>query len=134
MKNHILTFDEFLNESTHSNLEKFLGTTLSDESKGYYWIFTNSTIRNGVFTGNINDEGGHGKFSRSEVEKDLENDKKVVDKKLKLLKQAIDEFNRENKTSLKHTYKLNKPVIKTGRRQGDTTYDADSLVASVTIK
>ncbi len=135
MKN-LPTFDQFLNESRESQktLEIFLRTTLSDEKKGYYWIFTNSTLRNGVLTGNINDVGIHGKFSRSAVEDDLKNDKEVVDKKLALLKTALGEFNQENNTNFKLEYALNKPVIKTTRWQGDTAYDAESLTAKVTIK
>jgi hypothetical protein len=141
MKN-LETFESFtsLNEATresksnHSDLVKFMKTTLRDEAKGYYWIFTNSSVSDGVFRGNINDTGGHGKYSKSEVEKDLKNDQEIVDQKLKLLKTAIDEFNRENKASLKFTYTLNKPIIKTSTRQGDTVYDADSMVASVIIK
>lgn len=120
--------------STHDELVKFSKTTLTDEPKGYYWIFTNSNISNGVFKANINDEGGHGKYSRAEVEKDLKNDQRVVDEKLKLLQKAIGEFNQENKTSLRFTHTLNKPKIKTSMRQGDTVYSADSLVASVIIK
>jgi len=120
--------------STQSDLVKFSRTTLTNEPKGYYWIFNNSFINNGVFKANINDEGGHGKHSRAEVEKDLKNDQQVVAKKLKLLQQAIDEFNQENKTSFRFTHTLNKPKIKTSLRQGDTVYSADSLIASVIIK
>ncbi len=120
--------------SMHDELVKFSRTTLTDEPKGYYWIFTNSSISNGVFKGNINDQGGHGKYSKAEVEKGMENDQRVVAEKLELLKAAIDEFNQENKTSFRFTYTLNKPKIKTSLRQGDTVYSADSLVASVIIK
>ena len=131
--------------STQSELVKFSRTTLTNEPKGYYWIFTNSNISNGVFRGNINDEGGHGKRSssrvsgyreraRSRIANDLKDDQKVVNEKLKLLQKAIDEFNQENKTSLRFTYTLNKPEIRTSRMQGDTVYSADSLVASVIIK
>ena len=120
--------------STQSELVKFSRTTLTNEPIGYYWIFNNSFISNGVFKGNINDEGGHGKRSRSRVENDLKDDQKVVNEKLKLLQKAIDEFNQENKTSLRFTHTLNKPKIKTSQWQGDTVYSAESLVASVIIK
>ena len=120
--------------SAQSELVKFSRTTLTDEPKGYYWIFNNSFISNGVFKGNINDEGGHGKRSRADIAKDLENDQQIIDRKLKLLQKAIGEFNQENKTSLQFTHTLNKPKIKTSLRQGDTVYSADSLVASVIIK
>ena len=120
--------------STQSELVKFSRTTLTDEPKGYYWIFTNSNISNGSFKGNINDEGGHSKRSRSRVENDLRDDQKVVNEKLKLLQKAIDEFNSENNTSLKFTYTLNKPTIKTSQWQGDTVYSAENLIATVIIK
>ena len=117
-----------------SKLEKFLKNTLTDEKKGYYWIFTNNTLKNGVLTGNINDHGMHEKSSKSEIVNALKKDKQKVDKKLTLLKNAIKEFNKKNNTSLKFKYTLNKPVIKTNRWQGDIVYETDSLVAKVTIK
>ena len=131
-----IKLSKLFNESkkSHNQLETFLRTTLSDEKKGYYWIFTNSVLKNGVLFGNINDTGQHSKFSRSEVENDLKKDKQIVDKKLALLKTALDEFNQENNTNFELKYTLNKPVIKTKRRQGELLYEAESLVAEVTIK
>lgn len=136
MKN-IATFEEFINESKsskHEMLEKFLNTTLKDEDKGYYWIFTGNTLRNGVLTGNINDPGVYSRHSRSEVEEGLKNDKKEIEYRISLLKKALEEFNKENKTNFKFKYTLNDPVIKTGKWQGSTVYDAPNLIASVTIK
>jgi len=135
MKN-LKTFDNFLNESnkdSYKNLRKFLETTLTDEKKGYYWIFTNSTLKGDKLSGNINDNGGLGKYSRTEVEDDLKNDKKEVDKKIKLLEQAIKEFNEENNVNLIFTYKLNNPKITTNTWQGSVVYDSENLVASVII-
>jgi hypothetical protein len=135
MKN-LKTFDAFLNESnkdSYKNLRKFLETTLTDEKKGYYWIFTNSTLKGDKLSGNINDNGGLGKYSRTEVEDDLKNDKKEVDKKIKLLEQAIKEFNKENNVNLIFTYKLNNPKITTNTWQGSVVYDSENLVASVII-
>jgi hypothetical protein len=132
---NIQTFEEFiLEDSKYSILRTFLETTLRDERKGYYWIFTNNVLQGNTLTGNINDGGGHGKYSKSEVEDDLRQDKIIIDRRLNLLKQAINEFNRENKTNLKFTYKLNSPTIKTGKWGSNTTYDADNLTAEVTIK
>ena len=132
-------YDESVNEgSTYNILRKFLETTLRDENKGYYWIFTNNVLdgntHKNTLVGHINDEGGHGKYSKSEVEDDLKRDEVTVNRKLKLLKQAIDEFNKENKTNLKFTYKLNNPIIKPGNSGGFKVYDADNLIANVTIK
>ena len=139
MKNYINTFEEFLNEklnegSSYALLKKFLEDTLSDEEKGYYWIFTNSVLDRKKLTGNINDDGGHGKSSRSAVEADLKTDKINVDKKLELLKRAIEEFNKENNSNLQFTHKLNNPKIETENYGGRTVYRSDSLVASVTIQ
>ena len=138
MKN-IKLFEDFLNENlneanSYALLNKFLEKTLSDEEKGYYWIFTNNVLNGKKLTGNINDNGGHGKSSRSEVEANLKTDKTNVDKKLELLKQAIEEFNKENSSNLQFTYKLNNPKIKTEDYGGRIVYNSESLVASVTIK
>ena len=139
MKN-LHTFAEFLNESqinegnSYALLRKFLEETLRDEEKGYYWIFTNNVLDRKKLTGNINDTGGHGKNSRSEVEADLKTDKINIDKKLELLKRAIEEFNKENSSNLQFTYKLNNPKIETEYYGGRKVYNSESLVASVTIQ
>jgi hypothetical protein len=138
MKNYINTFEEFLNEdlnegNSYALLNKFLEKTLSDEEKGYYWIFTNSVLDRKKLTGNING-GGHGKSSRSAVEADLKIDKTNIDKKIELLKKAIEEFNKENNSNLQFTHKLNNPKIETENYGGRTVYRSDSLVASVTIQ
>lgn len=122
-------------ESRHDLLLKLLKVTLRDEDSGYYWIFTNSTLDGNKLTGNINDEGGHGKHSKSEVEKRLKEDKVKIDRKLDLLKKAIGEFNKENNSDLKFTYKLNSPSIKTNNwKEFGRTYDSESLIATVTIQ
>jgi hypothetical protein len=134
MKN-LQTFAEFLNEGAgYTLLKKFLEVTLKDEDKGYYWIFTNNGLSGNKLVGNINDEGLHGRLSRSEVEDDLKKDEEKVNRKLDLLKKAIEEFNKENGCNLKFTYKLNSPKIRTGKWQGSTSYDAECLVANVTIQ
>ena len=135
---HILTFERFLNENlnegnSYALLRKFLEETLSDEEKGYYWIFTNNVLDRKKLTGNING-GGHGGNSRSAVEADLKTDKTNIDKKLELLKRAIEEFNKENNSNLQFTHKLNNPKIETENYGGRTVYRSDSLVASVTIQ
>jgi phosphopantetheinyl transferase (holo-ACP synthase) len=55
------------------------------------------------------------------------------DKKIKLLEQAIKEFNEENNVNLIFTYKLNNTKITTNTWQVSIVYDSENLVASVII-
>lgn len=131
---HIQLYEDFLNESSaYKNLNKFLSTTLRKESEGYSSIFTSNTLSGNKLTGYINHRPGNGSYERKEVEKQLQDDKEQVDKRLKLLAQAIDEFNKENNTNLVYTYKLTNPKIEVAKYAGNTVYTSETFYADVTI-
>lgn len=131
-------FNEFINESLskYDVLNKF-SEYLNNERKGYYWIFTASTLKGDEFSGNILHPEIIGYYDKQDVIERLKDNKKDIQKKHTLLKNAIKEFNKEEgQTIYISDFKIidNSNIVTVNNAPGGKAYESQAIYAKVRLK